>query len=96
MRRARSRKQGLAVLVALSKEGGVRILLALAVMMLAAAPAFAGNKHHGNNDNKIAKLQDKIDHVLVTPSDDRRKQIDQLEQKLGFFLFQRNIHKDDF
>src|SRR6185295_8986638 len=42
--------QGLTNLLSMSTEGGMRILVALAVAMLVATPAFAGNRHHGNND----------------------------------------------
>ena len=73
----------------------MRILLALAVMMLVATPAFAGHKNKGNLDKKIDNLNEKIGDVVVFGgsvggTDERRKQIDKLEQKLGFALFQRD------
>ena len=84
--------QGRAIALAMSREGGMKILMALAVMMLVATPAFAGHKNNRDKlDRQIDNLQNQIDHVLLgPPSDDRREQIDKLEGKLAFKLFQRN------
>ena len=77
----------------------MRILLALAVMMLVASPAFAGHKNKGNLDKKIENLNERIGEVVVFGgsvggTEERRNQIDKLEQKLGYALFKRN-QKDD-
>ena len=76
----------------------MRILLALAVMMLVATPAFAGNKNKGNIDKKIDSLNEKIGNEVifggsVGGTDERRNKIDNLERALGYALFQRQ--KDD-
>jgi hypothetical protein len=72
----------------------MRIVLALAVMALLAAPAFAGGNNGSKLDNQIDKLERKIDRVVVTPSDNRREQLDQLESRLAYKLFQRNNQQD--
>ena len=66
----------------------MKILLALAVMMLVAAPAFAGSKN--KHEKNIDKLNEKIVQTVLTPSDDRREKLDHLEQKLGYNLFKLN------
>ena len=79
----------------------MRILLALSVMMLVATPAFAGgHKNKGNLDQKIENLNERIGEVVVFGgsvggTDERRKEIDKLEQNLAYALYQRN-QKDDF
>ena len=87
-------------MLAISREGGVRILMALAVMMLVATPAFAGHKNKNSIDKKIANLNERIGEVVVFGgsvggTDDRRNQIDKLEQSLSYALYQRNHLKDD-
>jgi len=92
--------QGPALLLAMSREGGVRILLALAVMMLVATPAFAGgHKNKGNLDQKINNLKERIADVVVNGgsvggTEERRNLLDKLEVNLGYALYQRN-QKDD-
>ena len=68
----------------------MRILLGLTIMAFLATPAFAGNHSGHKLDRQIDKLQGKIDHVLVTPSDNRREQLDRLEQRLAYKLFLKN------
>jgi hypothetical protein len=72
----------------MSREGGMRILLALAVMVLVATPAFAGNKN--KHEKNIDKLNEKIFETFVTPDSDRRQDLDRLEQKLAYQLFKLN------
>ena len=74
--------------------------MALAVMMLVATPAFAGHKNKNNLDRKIENLNERIGDVVVFGgsvggTDDRRNQIDKLEQDLSYALFKRNHLKDD-
>jgi len=66
----------------------MRILLALAVMVLVATPAFAGNKN--KHEKNIDKLNEKIFETVVTPDSDRREDLDRLEQKLAYQLFKLN------
>lgn len=61
---------------------------AIAAVAIVAQPALAKNKGHG--DKKIERLNDQLGHVLTTPSDDRRDQIDKLVRDIGFALFSRN------
>ena len=92
--------QGPAILLAISREGGVRIVMALAVMMLVATPAFAGgHKNKGNLDKKIDNLNERIGDVVVNGgsvggTQERRDQLDKLERKLAYTLYKRN-QKDD-
>jgi len=71
----------------------VRILLALAVMMLVATPAFAGHKSKHDLQKSIDNLNERIAQVVVTPSDDRREKLDKLERQLGYALFK--LQKDN-
>jgi hypothetical protein len=66
----------------------MRILLGLIIVAFCASPALAG-KHHNDrkNDNHIANLEAKLDHVFMTPSPDRQEQIDKLERALAYELF---------
>ena len=59
----------------------------------------AGHKNKGNLDKKIENLNERIGEVVVFGgsvggTEERRNQIDKLEQKLGYALFKRN-QKDD-
>lgn len=67
----------------------MRIFLALAIAALVATPAFAGGNKQ-KTENKIDSLNRQIGHVVVTPSDNRREQLDRLEVKLARALFVRN------
>ena len=70
-----------------STEGGMRIVFALIVMTLFAAPAFAGSHNNNGSQKKIDNLNNKIAQTVLTPSDDRREKIDNLEARLAYTLF---------
>jgi hypothetical protein len=67
----------------------MRIFLALTIAALVATPALAGGNKQ-KTENKIDSLNRQIGHVVVTPSDNRREQLDRLEVKLARALFVRN------